>query len=97
MTMLAEVFTIDRTSPEFPNPLDMQSPVARTMKSPLDLRSNAGSLKMPCVPLTDQQMQDYQALMSEVNALMALGRQSEARRVTKVASTILRTGAPALE
>ena len=97
MNMLAEVFTIDRTSPEFPNPFDLQSPVGRKMKSPSNLRSNAGSLETPCVPLTDQQMQDYQALMSEVNALMALGRQNEARRVKQVASNILRTGAPALE
>ena len=97
MNMLAEVFTIDRTSPEFPNPLDLQSPVGRKMNSPSDLRSNAGSLETPCVPLTDQQMQDYQALMSEVNALLDLGREHEARRVTRVAKNILETGAPALE
>ena len=97
MNMLAEVYTIDRTSREVPNPLDWQSPVGRTMKSLSDLQPSAASLRTPCVPLTDQQMQDYQTLMSKAGSLFALGRQNEARRVKQLASNILRTGAPALE
>lgn len=97
MNMLATLCTNDRTSQEFPNPVDLQSSAGPAMHNPSDLRPNAGALNMPCVPLTDQQMQDYRALMSEADALLHLGREHEARRAKRLAKHILETGAPALE
>ena len=97
MNMLVTLCTTDRTSQEFPDPVDLQSPAGPVMHSPSDLRPNARSLRMPCVPLTDQQTEDYRALMFKADALLDLGREHEARRVKRVAKSILETGAPALE
>ena len=97
MNMPVKVCKIDRTSWEFFKSLDSRAPAKWAMNSLVDLQSDAESLQMPCVPLTDQQMQDYRALMTKVDALLALDRHQEAKRVKLVASNILRTGAPALE
>ena len=49
------------------------------------------------VPLTEQQIQDYQALLIGADELFTAGCYQEASLARQVAMNILRTGAPALE
>ncbi|MDJ0956825.1 MAG: hypothetical protein QNI91_08220 [Arenicellales bacterium] len=67
------------------------------MNSFVDLWPTTESFHMPCVPLTDAQTKDYRDLMTRAEALQALGRYQESRRIKQVASDILRTGAPNLD
>ena len=97
MNMPLKVSKIDRATWELSKPLDSRVPARRSINNLLDPRSNAESMQIPCIPLTDQQIKDYRALMIEVDSLRASGRHQEARRVKLIASNILRTGAPALE
>lgn len=94
MNMLAKDCTIDPTSSVSPTTLNLQSPAQVTQAR---LGSKAASRRAPCVPLSDTQMGDYLDLMFRADELLAAGRQQEANRVKRVASNILRTGAPALE
>ena len=55
------------------------------------------SLNAPRVPLTDTQHKDYRTLVAKAQILYTLGHRDEARRLTHLASDILRTGAPACE
>ena len=94
MNMLAKVGTVDPTSSMSPTTSNLQLPEQETQARP---GFDSVLLLAPCVPLSDTQMRDYLDLMFSADERLATGREQEANRVKRVATNILRTGAPALE
>ena len=94
MNKLANDRAIHPASSVSPTTLHLQS---AEQVSRARLGSSDSSSRAPRVPLSATQTRDYLDLILRADELLTAGRQQEASRIDRLASNILRTGAPALE